>query len=411
MRIMAAVAVVIMAAQVCAAATALPPLYDGVAVSGPGRFRHDGELLVTGHVTLRKLSLDLRGPVRLAAGATLELDGVDITVSDPRGTPNGTSNLRCDGPAHVMIRRSRMAPVGSAHPIWVLQGAVDVDDFQTENSEFHLDHAQAKLSNFRIFELEISRASQVTANHLRLVFLSTHSGEDDSIEFSGIPADTPFSADLKMGSGAKADLKDTRAHLFLIYLHGQSKLALSHMGRVQMAIFPRCQGSLVLRTGHVGTDEKPAVFPEPGASNCPFRISMNDVKLDTWDLYAGGEADLTLSDSLVDELTAGENAKITVRNSSLYADWLALSGEAQLRVENSTVGALRLAWQRPDLATSQLRLGGNSKAVFSQVRFDCGMFAADHAGVKIEDPVVAPKYVRTSGSATVETTPAAKKEN
>src|ERR1700736_5156252 len=33
--------------------------------------------------------------------------------------------------------------------------------------------------------------------------------------------------------------------------------------------------------------------PEPGASNCPFRLRLNEVNADTWDVYAGAEADLT----------------------------------------------------------------------------------------------------------------------
>jgi hypothetical protein len=129
---------------------------------------------------------------------------------------------------------------------------------------------------------------------------------------------------------------------------------------------------------------------------------MKHVNLDTWDVYAGGDADLTLTSSLIDELTANEKAKLTVRDSELYADWLALAGEAQISVQNSTVGALRLAEQRPDLATSQVRLTGNSKAEFSRVRFDCGIFAADHAQVKIAQSVAAPKYIRSSGSAVVQ---------
>src|SRR5262249_22821112 len=151
----------------------------GVVVSGPGTFRHDGELKIQGHVTLRNLNFDLRGPIRVSEGATLELDGVQITVSDPPGAANGASRLQCDGPAHFIIRRSSMDPTGGAHPIWLLKGTVDVDDFQTKNSEFHFDHVQAQLKNLKIFELEISRGSQVVANHLRLVFFSTHTGDDD----------------------------------------------------------------------------------------------------------------------------------------------------------------------------------------------------------------------------------------
>ncbi len=383
--------------------TPLPPLHDGIVVSGPGQFRQDGELRIEGHVTLRHLSLDLHGPIRVAAGANFELDDVAITVSDPDGAPNGTSGLRCEGPAHLIVHDSKMAPVGSAHPMWLLQGALEVENFQTENSEFHLDHVQATLHHLKIFELEISHASQVKARDLQLVFLSTHSGLDDHLQFADIPSGKPFSASLKMGSGASADLADTSAQLFLIYIHGSSSLDLRRMGRVQMAIFPECKGALTLPHGMVGSAAKPAVFPTPGASNCPFRISMADVNLDTWDVYSGGDADLTITDSLIDELTANQKARITVRNSDLYADWLAVAGDAQIRVENSTVGALRLASQRPDLATSQIRLTGNSHAFFSRVRFDCGIFAADHSQAEIEQAVVPPKYIHRSGSAVVRT--------
>jgi len=386
-----------------AAEKPLPPLHDGVVVTGPGDFRHDGELFIDGHVSLSNLVLDLHGPIRVAAGATFELHNVDLTISDPPGAPNGTSGLRCEGPAHVIVRDSKMAPAGSAHPMWRLQGNLEVENFQTKNSEFHLDHAQAKLDKFRIFELEISHASQVLAHDLDLVFLSTHSGDDDHLQFADIPSDKPFSATLKMGSQASAELHDANFHLFLIYIHGHSELTLRRMGRLQMAIFPECHGSFTLPHGTVGTAAQPAIFPAPGASNCPFRISMSEVNLDTWDVYAGGDADLTFSDSLIDELTANGKAKITVRNSDLYADWLAAAGDAQLRIEKSTVGALRLVNERPDLATSQVRLTGNSQAFFSQVRFDCGIFAADHSRVEIDHPVTAPKYIQHSGSAVVRT--------
>jgi len=380
----------------------LPPLHDGVVIAGPGEFRTDAELRIQGHVTLRDLTLNLHAPVRVAEGATLELEGVDLRVSDPAGAPNGTSGLRCEGPSHVIVRNSQMAPVESAHPMWLLRGQVQVENFQTHNSEFHLDHVQARLNNFRIFELEISHTSEVVANHLELVFLSTHSGDDDHLQFADIPADKVFSAMLKMGSGSTAELHDVRAQLFLIYVHGGSELSLTRMGRVQMAIFPKCQGELTLPHGLVGTAAKPALFPEPGASNCPFRIAMTEVNLDTWDVYAGGQADLTITHSLIDELTANQQAKLTVRDSDLYADWLATADDAQITIENSTVGALRLASQRPDLATSQVRLGGNSHIVFSHVRFDCGIFASGHSRVKVDHALVAPKYVHTSESAEVQ---------
>ncbi len=93
----------------------------------------------------------------------MKLDGVHLLVSDPDGAPNGTSGLKCDGPAHVLVRRSTMAPEGTAHPMWGLKGDVHVDGFETTNSEFHLDHARARLDGLKIFELEISNESQVTA--------------------------------------------------------------------------------------------------------------------------------------------------------------------------------------------------------------------------------------------------------
>src|SRR5580704_379538 len=161
----------------------LPPLHDGAILSGPGDFRHDGTLLVQGKVTLKQMTLALHGPIRVAAGATLELDDVHLVVSDPDGAPNGTSGLRSEGPAHVIVRGSTMAPAGSAHPMWLLQGQVEIDGFETTNSEFHLVHVQASINRLKIFELEISHQSHVTANGLELVFLSTHSGDDDHLRF------------------------------------------------------------------------------------------------------------------------------------------------------------------------------------------------------------------------------------
>src|ERR1035438_5517322 len=149
-------------------------------------FRHDGPLLITGRVRLKGISLDLIEAITVASGADLELDDVKIKVSDPPASTNGAGGLRCEGPAKIKIHRSTMTSVGRAHPIWWLQGNVAVDDFQTTNSEFHLDHVRATLENFTIFELEISHASQVVGRHLHLVFLSTHTGNDDKLEFSDI---------------------------------------------------------------------------------------------------------------------------------------------------------------------------------------------------------------------------------
>ena len=149
--------VLLVGMAVAGAQKPLPPLHDGVVLAGPGQFRHDGELFVEGKATLRNMTLQLHGPIRIAAGATLELENVDLQVSDPDGAPNGTSGLRCEGPAHVIVRRSSMSPVGTAHPMWFLQGSIDVDGFATRNSEFHLDHVQGRLNDLKIFELEISR--------------------------------------------------------------------------------------------------------------------------------------------------------------------------------------------------------------------------------------------------------------
>jgi hypothetical protein len=379
----------------------LPPLRDGSVITGPGSFRQDEKLTIEGHVSLRNLTLELRAPVRLAPGAALELSDVHILLSDPPGSANGTSNLICDGPAHVVIRNSTMHPSGSAHPIWGLKGELDVDGFDTTNSEFHLDHVRAQLDRLNIFELEISKRSQIDAKHLNLVFLSTHTGDNDRLQFSDIPTEQTFSKELALGSEAKASFSDTRIQIFLLYIHGSSWAALSRMARVQLAIFPDCRGNLQLPHGKVGNDLTPVIFPEPGASDCPFRLSLRDVNVDTWDVYASGHADLTFDQSLIDELSATDHAKLTVRNSDLYADWLVASRDAELKIEDSTVGALRLSSQRPDLATSEARLTGRSRVQFSKVRFDCGIFAADEARVEIDRALTSPLYVHRTGQAKV----------
>ncbi|MGH9517608.1 MAG: hypothetical protein ACRD3P_18225 [Terriglobales bacterium] len=379
----------------------LPDLKDGTVIDEKAEFRHDGPLTISGRVKLKGISLDLRGPITVARGADLELDEVKIKVSDPPGSPNGSSGLHCEGPAKIQIRRSSMAPEGSAHPIWQLKGDLTVDDFQTNNSEFHLDHVQAMLQNFTIFELEISRSSHVIGRHLQLVFLSTHTSDDDKLEFSDIPADQSFSRKLGMGSLASADLTDTTAHLFLVYVHGSSDVRMSNIGRAQLAIMPACQGTLKLPHGLIGTAKTPLIVPEPGASNCPFRLQLSEVNADTWDVYAGGDADLTFTNSVIDELTGNGHAKLVVRNSDIYADWLSLGGDAYLQVDHSTVGALRLVAERPDLATSEVRLAGHSHAIFDHSKFDCGVVAADDSTIVIRNPVTAPKYVRRSGRANV----------
>lgn len=383
----------------------LPALHDGAVIAGPGEFRHDGELFVQGSVTLRNLTLDLHGPIRLAAGASLTLDRVHLRISDPDGAPNGASGLNCDGPAHVAILHSTMEPAGSAHPMWNLQGDLDVDDFTTVNSEFHLKRVRAQLNRFKIFELQIFDGSQVTARDLDLVFLSTHSSDNDHLHFSDIPIDRPFSGPLDLGSGSHAQLTNTRIRMFLLYLHGHSEATLAHIGRVQLAVFPDCDGTLRLPSGRLGTTDAPVIVPEAKASNCPFHFSLNDVNVDTWDVYAAGHAKLTIHDSKIDELIAGDHADLTVRKSDLYADWLAVAGDAGMNVEDSTVGALRLASERPDLATSQARVSGHGRAEFSRVRFDCGIVAEDDAVVTIHNSIAAPKYERRSGRATIRTSP------
>lgn len=383
----------------------LPALRDGTVVDEKAEFRHDGPLTISGRVKLKGISLDLRGPITVAAGADLELDDVRIKVSDPPGLPNGSSGLRCEGPAKIQIRRSSMVPEGSAHPIWQLQGDLAVYDFQSKNSEFHLDHVQATLQKFTIFELEISRSSHVVGRHLQLIFLSTHTGDDDKLEFSDIPADQSFSRKLDMGSRASADLTDTTAHFFLVYVHGSSDVRLNKIGRAQLAIMPACKGSLKLPHGLVGTWKAPLIVPEPGASNCPFRLQLSEVNADTWDVYAGGDADLTFTNSVIDELTGNGHARLVVRNSDIYADWLSLGGDANLQVDHSTVGALRLVAKRPDLATSEIRLAGHSHAIFDQTRFDCGVVAADNSTLIIRNSVTSPKYVHQSHQATVSQEP------
>ena len=385
------------------AQTQLPPLHDGAVVTGPGEFRHDGELFIQGKVTLRQMTLALHGPIRVAAGATLELDEVHLVVSDPEGAPNGTSGLRCEGPAHVIVRHSTMDPAGSAHPMWGLRGDVDVDGFATTNSEFHLNQVRARLDQLKIFELEISHQSRVTAHGLDLVFLSTHSSDDDRLHFENIPVERSFTQTLELGSGARAELHDARIQLFLLYLHGHADASLAHLDRVQLAIAPDCDGTLQLRKGRLGSASQPAVFPDAKNSNCPFHLALNDVNVDTWDVYAAGHAKLTFEDSQIDELVANDHAEIDVRHSNVYADWLAIAGDASVTIDNSTVGALSLAAQRPDLATSQVRVSGRGRAAFTRVRFDCGIVALDDATVSISRSGAPPKYIRHEGNAAIHT--------
>jgi hypothetical protein len=383
----------------------LPALNDGTVIDENAEYRHDGSLSIAGRVKLKGISLDLRGAITVASGADLELEDVHINVSDPTASPNCARGLRCEGPAKIRIHRSTMTTLGSAHPIWWLQGDVAVDDFQTTNSEFHLDHVQATLENVTIFELEISHYSHVIGRHLRLVFLSTHTGKDEKLVFSDIPANQPFSGKLNMGSLARADLTDVTTQLFLLYVHGSSEVSLSRIGRAQLAIAPACQGIFKLPHGRVGSAKILVIVPEPDASNCPFRLRLNEVNADTWDVYAGAEADLTFTNSVIDELTANGHAKLTIHDSDVYPDWLFLAGDAQSQVDHSTIGAQRLAAQRPDLPTSQVRVHGHSNATFDHVIFDCGVVATGNSTTVIRDSVTSLKYIRRSEPVTVQTAP------
>ncbi|MBS1842368.1 MAG: hypothetical protein JSS69_10430 [Acidobacteria bacterium] len=370
----------------------LPVLTNGMVVSGPGVFRQDGPLRIEGDVRLENMTLMISGPITVVKGARLELKLVHLLVSDPPNSANGSSNLHCEGAADIVITDSTMEPKGGAHPIWVLEGRLKVVNFQTENSEFHLERTEGDITNFKIFELEISRSSRVRAKHLRLVFLSTHSGDHEKLQFDRIPVDRPFAQTLNMGSGAQADLEDVQIQFFLLYLHGESEAALRHIGRAQLAFFPDCQGRFTLSRGVLGSRE-PAVIPEAGASNCRFKFTLEDVNVDTWDVYARGKSDLTFEGSYIDELTANGDAKLSVRNSTVYADWMAVADNAQVAVDGGTVGALSVAKERPDLATSQIRLSGSSHAAFSGVKFDCGIVVTDRATVQVDHPVVAPQYI------------------
>ena len=383
----------------------LPPLVDGTVLNEKGAYRHDGPLRIEGKVKMSGIDLDLRGPVTVAGGTELELNEVKILVSDPPDSSNGASGLRCEGPATITIRHSTMAVTGSAHPIWWLRGKVVVDDFQTANSEFHLDHVQASFTDLSIFELEISRSSDVIGKHLRLIFLSTHTNEDEKVEFSDIPSDDPFSRKMRMGSLAKADLSDTSAKLFLIYVHGKSDVTLSRIGRAQLAMFPGCRGSMMLPHGMVGSPAAPLIVPNPKTSDCPFRFRLAQVNADTWDVYAGADANLTFTNSVIDELNADDHAEVSVRDSEVYADWMSLGGAAKLKIENSTVGAERLAAERPDLATSQVRLSGQAQAIFDRVKFDCGIVAAGNSNLVVTNSSTPPKYIRRAERATVRTDP------
>lgn len=162
---------------------------------------------------------------------------------------------------------------------------------------------------------------------------------------------------------------------------------------------------MTLPRGIVGSTASPVIIPDPKASDCLFRFRLAEVNADTWDVYAGSDADLMFTDSVIDELNANGQAKVSVRNSEVYADWISLGGAAKLKVENSTVGAQRLAAERPDLATSQIRLSGQAEAIFDHVKFDCGIVAAGNSHLVITDSSMAPKYIRRAEKATVHTDP------
>jgi hypothetical protein len=69
------------------------------------------------------------------------------------------------------------------------------------------------------------------------------------------------------------------------------------------------------------------------------------------------------------------------------------------------VGALRLAKERPDLATSEIHMAGRGRAAFSGVRFDCGIVAADDAQIDVNNAVVPPKYARHAGNSSIRMNP------
>lgn len=393
---------VVAARPVFAAATPLPPLRDGSVITGPGQFEHDGVLQIHGSVTLRQLDLDLRGPIHLDTGARLVLDHVRLRVSDPPGSPNGTSGLNCAGPAEIDIRDSEMTPVGSAHPMWEIRGRIDVRGFRTLNSEFHLYAAHASLHRLRIFELQLHPGTDLEGSDLDLVFLSDYLEPGQRVQFSDIPANKWFSRTLHLGGGAIAKLTHARAQIFLLYIQKHSDVTLAHLGRVQLALFPQCNGSMRLPRGRLGSARTPAIFPDAQHSDCSFHLSLNDVYVDTWDVYTGGHAHLTFDHSYIDELGVTDNAQVTVRNSVLFADWLAVGGEARVNISDSRVGALGMVAERPDLATSQVHVLGDAQVRFDHVRFDCGVYAGDHAKVIIADPRVAPKYIQRQQQGSVQ---------
>ena len=66
----------------------LPAISDGKVLTGPGEFRHDGELRVHGSLTLRDMTLHLNGPVHV--NRRDYGDSITYTCSfDPGGAPNG----------------------------------------------------------------------------------------------------------------------------------------------------------------------------------------------------------------------------------------------------------------------------------------------------------------------------------
>ena len=83
---------------------------------------------------------------------------------------------------------------------------------------------------------------------------------------------------------------------------------------------------------------------------------------------------LTLDDSQIDELVASDHAAIEVRNSDVYADWLAVAGDASISVADSSVGALRL-----HLASRQAHIDGRV-ADLSDREFRVLHFLMAHVG-------------------------------
>jgi hypothetical protein len=372
----------------------LPPLTDGVTVVGPGAYSFSGELTVAGTVTLRDLTLYLTGPAQVRAGAQFTLDRVHLVIADPPGSPNGTSRLTCDGPAHLIVSDSSLRPSGAAHPIWRWQGSVEMRRFQTHNAELRLSQTEAILEDTHYFELEISGGSNVRASRVSVVFLSTRNGPDEDLTFAQIPAARAFSSHLALGEGSSAAWDDSRLEILLVYLRGTARALFERVERTQIAfMLEGGSGTYRLPRGRLGTAAAPYRVPSPGdgVAGGPG-VTLIDTGVDTWDAYISGGPGTRYRfvESVIDELIVRGSAEVQVERSLLYADWLKLQDDAVLEVNDSTVGALSLAPERPDLATSQVALDGRARGHFHRVRFDCGILAREDSVVTLEEAVAPP---------------------